>query len=175
MCIRLSLLACMCLKCSIQQVLSASARLPKPRSPPASCNSLCCAGAAAHASLSTTASHFLFFCAAATEGMFGVGSDFIEYAAAYRKAAAEAGDSGKAAANGAAVAVNGAGGQGDAPSAPSVPSRPAGFPAFRDFPRDPDGQSSYILLPDAGACMRGWEHATTMRMAKHSPSSQVCV
>ncbi len=101
--------------------------------------------------------------------MFGVGSDYVEYADAYRKAAAaaaEAAAGGETAANGAAapgVRMNDQdggqqGGNNSVPSGPgsnhSMPSKPAGFPAFNDFPRDPDGQSSYILLPDAGAA--GW-------------------
>ena len=104
----------------------------------------------------------LVACAGATEGMFGVGSDFVEYADAYRKAAAATAASSEAtaaaggggeAANGAAQLANGASPQrGGTGSTPSTPSRPPGFPAFQDFPRDAEGQSSYILIPDAG----GW-------------------
>ena len=82
---------------------------------------------------------FLSSAYGATEGKFGIQSDLVEFWAAAQAAAA----------GGADDSVLGPAPRGPAAAAPPVLD-------YAHFPREPDGETSYILMPQTGELTLGW-------------------
>lgn len=95
---------------------------------------------------------FLSAAYGATEGMLGVQADLVEYWAAHDAAAKEQQAAQEQAAAGGSPSSAAEGGAAANGSAAAPAAAPAGFPSYADFPREPDGENSYVLLPDTG----GW-------------------